>query len=523
MILDPRRLDTPEERELIENLAHRKKTRCPWCGADVTMISLSRAKKRKNLTSGTRLILLHNRDGILYADALEAYKIYDTDKDLTAMPRYLIFQRYRFAPGEAMETDYQLEICLDKNPVPKITYERGTLGEKKNVTEPFKVGNLSGYRCMPYGILNPETLDDNPNYRYCAYLTHWETTLVKHDFVSYMTAYSLYPRQIEMMAKAGLRQPIADLIRCRRKNVKYMDWNAPDIRDAFHLDKREIREFLADCKEIECLPSYRKLKAAGMPVPFGELKRIHYAFGAIWMERCVKYMIRYSLTWTRLEHYLTKEYKASNAYAQVVFVEWWCDYIHAAEELGLDLHNDVNLLPRDLQRRHDERTAAMIAIQEKSESGLSRKEEQNRYETLTKRYAFSDERYLIRPPATASEIVHEGKELRHCVGGYAARHVAGAVTILFLRDRKCPDVPLVTIEMNDDKIVQIHGYRDEQKPCRTNELCINPRKLYGNFLDKWLRWLENGSERDADGNPVLPEAEGVTVSVTMEMITRAVP
>ena len=91
-LTQPRRVETPEEREFLGSLAHREKTRCPWCGADVTMIALSRAGKRKNLTSGTRLILLHNRDGILYADALEPYKLYDTDKDLTAVPRHWLLQ-----------------------------------------------------------------------------------------------------------------------------------------------------------------------------------------------------------------------------------------------------------------------------------------------------------------------------------------------------------------------------------------------------------------------------------------------
>ena len=522
---EPRRIETPEEREFLGSLAHREKTRCPWCGADVTMISLSRAGKRKNLTSGTRLILLHNRDGILYADALEPYKLYDTDKDLTAVPRHWLLQRYRFTPGEVMEADYQLgEFAYSpaKTVIPKITYERGTLGKERKVTEPFKVNHMNSYRCMPYGVLNPEALDDNPNYRYCAYFTHWEKRIVKYDFISYMTAYSLYPRQMEMMAKTGLRKPILDLLRFRRKNAKYMDWNAPDIRDAFHLDKREIREFLTDCAEIECLPSYRKLKEAGMPVTFRELRQIYHVFGLTWMERCVEYMIRYSLTWTRLEHYLTKEYKASHAYAQVVFVEWWCDYINAAEQLGLDLHNDIYLLPRDLQRRHDERTAALMSIEEREADAASRERERARYAELAGRYAFSDERYLIRPPVSASEIVHEGKELRHCVGGYAARHVAGVATILFLRDRKCPDVPLVTIEMDGDRIVQIHGFENDRTPCRTNELCQSPMELYRMFLVKWTGWLKEGSERDADGCPVLPQS-GCGMSVRPAIENRAAP
>ena len=48
-VTQPRRIETPEEREFLESLAHKKPGRSPMCGADVTMISLSRAGKRKNL------------------------------------------------------------------------------------------------------------------------------------------------------------------------------------------------------------------------------------------------------------------------------------------------------------------------------------------------------------------------------------------------------------------------------------------------------------------------------------------
>ena len=163
-----------------------------------------------------------------------------------------------------------------------------------------------------------------------------------------------------------------------------------------------------------------------------------------------------------------------------------------------------------------------MSIEEREADSVSRERERARYEELTGRYAFSDGRWMIRPPVSASEIVHEGKELRHCVGGYAARHVAGIATILFLRDRKCPDVPLVTIEMDGDRIVQIHGFENDRTPCRTNELCQSPMELYRMFLVKWTGWLKEGSERDADGCPVLPQS-GCGMSVRPAIENRAAP
>ena len=99
----------------------------------------------------------------------------------------------------------------------------------------------------------------------------------------------------------------------------------------------------------------------------------------------------------------------------------------------------------------------------------------------------------------------EGKALKHCVGGYAARHMTGATTILFLRRRDRPHTPLATIEMNGNRIVQVHGYRNEIEPCAENPERVSARELYKNVLDPWLKWLKGGSKREKDGRLKLPK------------------
>ena len=105
----------------------------------------------------------------------------------------------------------------------------------------------------------------------------------------------------------------------------------------------------------------------------------------------------------------------------------------------------------------------------------------------------------------AAEIAEEGKKLRHCVGGYADRHMNGATTILLLRRRDRPHTPLATIEMNGNRIMQVHGYRNEIEPCAENPERVSARELYKNVLDPWLKWLKGGSKREKDGRPKLPK------------------
>lgn len=80
---------------------------------------------------------------------------------------------------------------------------------------------------------------------------------------------------------------------------------------------------------------------------------------------------------------------------------------------------------------------------------------------------FEDKEYLIRLPVDKNEIVKEGMELHHCVGGYAERHETGDTTIMFLRKKSEPDKPFYTIEVGIEvltdtvselRISQIHGF-----------------------------------------------------------------
>ena len=52
------------------------------------------------------------------------------------------------------------------------------------------------------------------------------------------------------------------------------------------------------------------------------------------------------------------------------------------------------------------------------------------------KYEFELDGLRIVFPMTAAAIRREGKLLRHCVGGYADRHMKGVVTILFLRSEE---------------------------------------------------------------------------------------
>lgn len=186
-------------------------------------------------------------------------------------------------------------------------------------------------------------------------------------------------------------------------------------------------------------------------------------------------------------------------------LQYWEDYLDMAGKLQYDLTEQTVAMPKDLKGRHDT-AASLIKVQASAEA---RKKYQARYQNLKKLYEFSYGDLVIVVPESSQDIVQEGKTLHHCVGGYADRHISGAVDILFLRHARKPNVPFLTIEMRPRKapldkitLVQIHGYRNEGYQKKGHYVDMEDKFAW--FLDAWFAWMRAGSKRDKNGKPVMP-------------------
>lgn len=487
------RTESPWERELTENAKHNAAYFCPWCGRGVTVKDLRKAGKRRQLNKSECVLLLHAAEDALYADAVVLNKSYETETDLTAPPACWLSSGYRFAAGDVMQVDYE---WTDKG---WIYHERDRLGRRKLVQEPFKTGSCSMFRHEPYFILNRSALKKCPVTRYAAYFTDWISREQKRfwDFISYMTAYCIYPRQVEMLVKAGLHEPVRALIERRKKFADAIRWEEPDIRKAMNLTAPELREVLEQKPPMLAL-ELRNLARRWFSLQWTVSESTDFL--RTWGEDTARYFLsfcrRYHLEPRRLTRYLKENCVVDPdlPWRDVadVFGEYR-DYLEAVYFLGGALEHSRVLFPKDLQTAHDRATALLLKRQEAEETKRNAAQCAER----VKKYSFELDGLRIVFPLTAASIRKEGKVLDHCVGGYAERHIKGVVTILFLRKVREPNTPYVTIEMDGNRIVQIHGYGND----RGGE---SPRKVHRAFLDAWLAWLKAGSRRDKDGNPVLP-------------------
>ena len=496
--------ETPDAYEALTG-SHKSWARCPFCGCTGTLLATRYLGKRKTLEEYKAVLFLREVGGDLLA--LGAWAGKDYLRDLLEEPRYHITTVYRFSPGQA--TMYQ-GFWGENKPCNTKT-ERGYINPKKRkVNEPF----TSGYGCMySYELYRVIGLDaiGRSSFRYCQY-DKWSGSTTKGHFhlMKYLAACCVYPRDVEMLIKFGIDDLVDGLVSGRSRHARLFHWGEPDPRKAFGLDGQELRAFLATDKRIKTLEIYKALRKNGGRYSFPLAEEIGVKMTQGDKDRVKEFLYfvkERELDAGRALRYMEKnipECAARHGGWIVDMLTIWKDYLDAAAALGYDLADGSVLMPRELQRKHDEAAeelnrrlrlaadAGDMDLLARLNMSIARR---------AKKYNFSWGIYIIRVALTPEEITAEGQALKHCVAGYASRHMEGWTTILFLWKATEPDKPLATIEMDGNKMRQIHGYRNDAGKTPASE-------TYKDLLGKWLDWLNRGSPRDEDGRPKLRKKKG---------------
>lgn len=474
---------------------------CPWCGARAAVKEIRYTGSRKNLWEFRRVLVLRQWRGYLWACAYDCTKNYGCVERSTEGPDIKLLRIYRFRPGKAE--------CAGRN---YGWYSNGPIQHYHCQTAPGKGKKLWTTErpfawCNEYG-LGYETIGmeeiGKSAFRYCGV----EKVGLSDEVTRTLTACCFYPRQIEFLMKCGMEDAVKDLVVHGRKNAAAIHWDAETPAEFLGVKPRELR-MLQEANtyswvRIEALGIYRRQKEKSTLEDC--LRFAQNRMDGNKQKMLLKRMRERGVSIGKLLRYMNKHCLEKRTIRSAL--DAYVDYLVAAEGVGLDLNNPIFLMPRDFEEKHDQVTAAWSKVQEerRREADVRRREAdakrfRKRLQGLSVRYTYTDGELLIRPAASAEEIVREGKLLHHCVGGYADRHISGATTILFLRRRSAPGKPLCTIEVRGNSIVQIHGWDDERTACEDNPERRSPRELYREFLEEWTAWMEAGSPRDKAGRP----------------------
>ena len=488
---------------------------CPFCGKPAIVKELRYTGKRENLSSYRRAVVLRWYRGALWARAYDCGKHYTAGYDLAGNPTYKLVGVYRFRPGLAEATTRS---WYRNSPFEHIEKQDGPLTKGRwNIHAPFFANADYG---IGYDVIGLDEIQESP-FCYCCAA---DFNLSGSRLLEFLTACCFYPRQIEMLMKAGMKDVVTDLVDRGVKHVTVINWDEERPAKAFKLTRQEMKAFLGTNRDIRTAELYKRLKGR---VPIAECAK--WLSEDMNIPKTFSAAKKWSLPPEKLMRYLDSNvgcawYGGMSSLDSAL--RFWEDYITAAEAMGYQLHRENVLLPRNLGTAHDNATGQHRARLEQEQRIERERREAQRWKDqrerdrlmadtyaerkakLEEKYGFELDGYIIRIPVSGEEILNEGRKLQHCVGGYADRHMSGAVTILFMRKVKKPDEPWLTIEMNGNTLVQIHGFKNEGVHTAKGAFAPNPREVYREFLDTWLDWLKKGSKRDKNGNPKLPRKKG---------------
>lgn len=477
-----------------------RRVRCPWCGKEAKLKELGSCGNRMNLSSYRRAVVLRQYRGKLWAIAYDLCKSYTSTerletRGLTSLPEVNRIGVYRFQPGKAEMIHSSIYYPDAFGSV--ITVDAP--GEKRSwmLSAPFPFSQEYG---LGYDLIGMEEIKKS-EFRYCRVP---ELIGSGCDPLRLLTLCCFYPRQVEFLEKIGLTDAVKDYTERGIKSYGAVQWDAQRPQDFLGMSVKEAQQIVALRGGVEAVRTYRALRET-KGASIEESIAFEKAFSRKDAKTIRAKAKRYGVTIGKMMRYLEakRDQRGGNTTLYDIGEEYR-DYLNAAEGVGLDLHNHVFLMPKDLRRKHDEVTAAYSQLLAERRSAEEEAAYKPRRDALEKRYAFSYGGMCIVIPSCANAIVQEGKTLHHCVGGYADRHIKGATTILFLRREEDPKKPLVTIEMAGNRIEQIHGWDDERTACKENPKRISCRVLYKAFLEVWKEWLDAGSKRNKDGTPKLP-------------------
>ena len=493
---------------------HGDECRCPKCGGTVRLIAIGKVKTfgRINSDKWERVTLCRAApDGALLLLSGYAKREFCW-ADLRPMPE-ISWKRFTYLkPGKRMQWVRTWEPCGQR--ADASWWWDFQWNESETVQEPFSPGFHSWFSRNDGDswFLNYDAIERS-DLRY-SQVADWMYKEAKifldvgddpvRNAVKYLSAYTQYPT-MEMAVKLGLHHAATELAVDGKKNHRDLNWNARTIHEFLRLNKQDAKWFLHHGGNLQMLKAYHAAVKSGASGNMNEfilaVKAVGLADQAEALGRCCG---RAGCSVTAAVNYIRKFPDRPET-----CLTMWADYLDMAKTLKYDLTRRDVTMPKNLRERHD--AAAETTRYMKMQ--IDREKHKKYNEKLRKMYEFEYGDLCIVVPGTVEEIVQEGKTLQHCVAGYAARHFNGRLHILFLRHKRKPGVPFVTIEISPRKtmrdpvqICQIHGYRNEgylRNASGNKKADARPENKYKWFLDVWKDWVKNGSMRDKAGKPVL--------------------
>ncbi len=171
-------------------------------------------------------------------------------------------------------------------------------------------------------------------------------------------------------------------------------------------------------------------------------------------------------------------------------------YLLDTRRMAKGLAGDRDLLPEELWPRNLA-AAHERYMQMEQERRAARQKKENaaideKFRLVVDKFGclqWTDGDLCVVLPLCSEDLHREGQVLRHCVGSYSSRHIAGQDTIFFVRRYRRPERPYYTLDIDmtgKPREVQLHGYGNERHGIHKEHTHKIPQRVR-QFCDRWKR------------------------------------
>lgn len=323
--------------------------------------------------------------------------------------------------------------------------------EKKSSVFDFNQGWLAPKMCF-CSFESIKKAIKNTSYRYMPY----KMFQGYYSMVKLFGEYLKYPC-IEYLAKEGFKKLVEDKLN-GYPTYRTVNWNGKTIFKILKINKLDLREIKNKKVHVtfNFLKVFQDCKKQNWGLSIEEVIKVSTEY--LYHYDAFKNLTQYS-TIKKLLKYFSKQYDRYNGtpkdkhyYGEGSVLSNFRDYIADCKLLEMDITSEQVLFPKDLYTAHQNMTKQ---IKLKADETLNLKMKA-RMKSLEK-YGFQYNGLMIRAASNSNELIEEGKALSHCVGTYADRHARGETNIFFIRKISELDKPYFTIEIRQDKVIQVHG------------------------------------------------------------------
>ncbi|MDP4147103.1 MAG: PcfJ domain-containing protein [Bacillota bacterium] len=289
----------------------------------------------------------------------------------------------------------------------------------------------------------------------------WESYDHK-DMTEFFDLYAKYPK-IEYLTKEGFKSIVEKKLD-GYPTYRAVNWRGKTIFKILKIDKQDLKELKSQKVKLtfDFLKVFQDAKKHKWNLSTEEVVRVVNKHGHYY-DTFVKLTELTSMK--KLLNYFSKQYKDYNGtkknrnyYSEDSVLLTYKDYIADCKKLNMNIKDEHVLFPKDLYSAH-QNTLIQVKINEDGNKKYDQRIE-DRVKEL-QNYVFQYNELQIRPAVSSKELVIEGTILHHCVAAhYTESYANGKTTIFLIRKVAEPDKPYFTMEMKDNKIIQVRGLRN---------------------------------------------------------------